>query len=96
MSPEIVQMLLFAAIGLVFWLLILRPQTKKIRDEQTFKLGVQEGEKVVTTGGIHGKVIAADDFTVTINIGKGNNVRVERSAISMDMTNALRDRKSKS
>lgn len=96
MSPENIQILLVAAIGIVFWLFILRPQTQKLKAEEEFKSKVTEGEKVVTSGGIHGKIIAADEYTVTINIAKGTNIRVERAAISMALTNSLNGRKSNS
>ena len=40
----------------VFWLFFIRPQSKKAKEEQKFREGLQKGDKVVTIGGFHGKV----------------------------------------
>ena len=39
----------------VFWLFFIRPQSKKAKEEQKFREGLQKGDKVVTIGGFHGK-----------------------------------------
>lgn len=89
-------MLLWAAVGLVFYLLIIRPQFQKAREQESFKDQVKDGDRVVTTGGIYGKIISSDENTFTLNIAKGTNIRVDKSAISLDMTKALSERKSAS
>lgn len=78
-------------IVVVFYFFMIRPQMKKAKTERTFKEGLKKGDRVVTIGGIHGKIIEVQDTTFTIEAEGGSNVklRVERNAISMDASAAL-------
>lgn len=96
MNPEIVNMLLWAAIGLAFYFLIIRPQFSKAKAQEAFKDTIKEGERVVTTGGVYGRIISTDEYTAILNIAKGTNIKVDKSAISLELTNALNERKSNS
>jgi preprotein translocase subunit YajC len=67
----------------IFYFLLLRPMQKQKRDQQQMLAGLQNGQSVVTTGGIIGTIVTLTDETVTLRI-KPDNVRllVSRSAIS--------------
>jgi preprotein translocase subunit YajC len=83
----------FVFIGLmivVFWLFFIRPQAKKAKDQKTFTEGLQRGDKIVTIAGIHGTVSKVnEDGTINLEVSPGLNIRMEKSAISMEMTAAL-------
>jgi preprotein translocase subunit YajC len=70
-----------AAIFLIFWLLLIRPQQRKQRDQEQMLKSIEKGDDVVTTGGLHGKVVGVTDDTLTLEIAavRGEKVRVKVS-----------------
>ena len=65
----------------VFWLFFIRPQSKKAKEEQKYRDSLKKGDKVVTIGGFHGKVVEVKDTTVVISIAPNTEVEVEKSAL---------------
>lgn len=65
----------------VFWLFFIRPQSKKAKEEQKFRDGLQKGDKVVTIGGFHGRVVEVKDTTVIISLAPNMEVEVEKTAL---------------
>ena len=65
----------------VFWLFFIRPQSKKAKEEQKFRDGLQKGDKVVTIGGFHGKVVEVKETTVMISLAPNMEVEVEKTAL---------------
>src|SRR5690606_35027303 len=71
---------------LVMYLFLIRPQMKKAKQEKQFAAQLKKGDKVITNGGIHGRVLELnDDVTCLIECGAGK-IKFERSAISMERT----------
>jgi len=66
---------------------MIRPQMKKAKNEKKFQAEISKGTKIVTTSGIHGKImdIVDSDNTVIIETGAGK-IKFERSAISMELS----------
>ena len=77
-------MLPLLLIIVVFWLFFIRPQSKKAKEEQKFRDGLQKGDKVVTIGGFHGKVTEVKDTTVMISLAPNMEVEVEKTALVKD------------
>jgi preprotein translocase subunit YajC len=74
----------------VFWLFFIRPQAKKAKLAKQFVENLQRGDKVVTTAGIHGTINKMnDDSTINLEVSPGSYIRMEKSAISMEMTASL-------
>ena len=65
----------------VFWLFFIRPQSKKAKEEQKFRDSLKKGDKVVTMGGFHGKVVEVKEKTVMISLAPNMEVEVEKSAL---------------
>jgi preprotein translocase subunit YajC len=65
---------------------MIRPQSKKQKLEREFKDSLKEGERVVTIGGVHGKITSVKEKTFIIEIAKEVRVEVEKTAISADVT----------
>lgn len=86
MDTNLIFLLLFVA---VFYIFIFLPQMRKAKKQKEFKASLNKGDKVVTTGGIHGKIIELKDLTVTLDIGNGNTLKMDRSAISMEASALL-------
>lgn len=70
----------------VFWLFFIRPQSKRAKEEQKFRDGLQKGDKVVTIGGFHGKITEVKETTVMISLAPGVEVEVEKTALVKDGT----------
>ncbi|MDD2481101.1 MAG: preprotein translocase subunit YajC [Lutispora sp.] len=61
--------LMYVAILGVFYLLLIRPQRKKDKSIQEMRKNIQEGDEILTIGGIYGKVLNIKDETITIEVG---------------------------
>ncbi|SDW77080.1 protein translocase subunit yajC [Lutibacter oricola] len=86
-TASLTGMLPFLLMFVVIYLFMIRPQMKKAKNEKKFQSELAKGAKVVTTSGIHGKVLdlVDSDNTVIIETGAGK-IKFERSAISMDLS----------
>ncbi len=83
-------LLFFGGMILVMWLFMIRPQTKKAKLQKQFIDNLKEGDKVVTIAGIHGKVKKMNDNnTLQLEVSAGTYITIERSAVSMEYTNAV-------
>lgn len=78
------QLILFGGIALVFYFFMIRPQQKKQKDQKNFINEIKKGDNVVTIGGMHGKVYALTDDTVTVEVDKGVKLTFEKSSISLE------------
>jgi preprotein translocase subunit YajC len=70
----------------VFYFFFIRPQTKKTKEQRKFREALKKGDKVVTIGGVHGKVLEVKETTVVLDVGNQLKLTVEKSAIVMDNT----------
>lgn len=70
---------------LVIYLFMIRPQVRKQKKEKEFQGSIKKGARVVTTSGIHGKIVDLSDATCVIETGAGK-IKFERSAISMELS----------
>ena len=67
----------------VFYVLLIRPQQKKVKEHKATLSAIRRGDKVVTGGGIVGTVTKViDDLEITVEIADGVKVRVQRGLIS--------------
>jgi preprotein translocase subunit YajC len=71
-------------IVVVFYFFMIRPQVKKQKEAKKFMENIQKGDKIVTIGGIHGKISEIQDNAFIIEIAEGVKVKVLKTAISMD------------
>ncbi len=75
-------------IMIVFYFFMIRPQVKKAKDHKKLVEDLKIGDKIVTTAGIHGKIVGANDTTFLIEVEGGTKIRFDKSAISLDATKA--------
>lgn len=73
--------LMIVLIFVIFWLFFIRPQNKRAKEQQKFRENLQKGDKVVTIGGIHGKVDEVKEHTVIISVDHNTKIEFEKSAI---------------
>lgn len=82
----------FVMLGLimvVFYLFMIRPQMKKSKDQKKFREEIKRGDKIVTIGGIHGKIAEIKEATLLIDVEGGNRLKIEKSAISLEASASL-------
>jgi preprotein translocase subunit YajC len=86
----LVNMALLGGMALVMYFFMLRPQSKKAKAQKEFNTGTKVGDRIVTIGGIHGKIAAINaDGTMKMECERGATMIIEASAVSMEMTTAF-------
>ena len=68
-------------IAVVFYFFMIRPQAKKQKDLRTYRESLKKGDKIVTTGGIYGKVVDIKDNVVVIDVGEQVRIKIDKSAV---------------
>lgn len=82
--------LFIGGIFLIMWLFMIRPQAKKAKEQKKYIDSIQKGTKVVTHAGIHGTIYKVnEDNTVQLETSPGSYLKIEKSAISLEMTQAI-------
>lgn len=79
------QILLLVAFGLIFYFIIMRPQSKRAKEHRQLISNLQKGDEVITSGGILGKVTKVTDNFLIIAIAEGVEVPIQRQAIAMNV-----------
>ena len=82
LTAIIVQVLPIVAIGLVFYFLVIAPAGKQRRKQEEMLGGLKKGDRVLTTGGIHGSIQSVEPDVVYLKIAENVKIKVARSAIS--------------
>ena len=78
---------------IVFYFFMIRPQMKKAKEQKKFREGLKKGDKIVTIGGIHGKILDIFDKAVIIEVEDGGKLRILKDAISIDNSNLIIENK---
>jgi len=81
------------AIFAVFYFFMIRPQMKKTKEQKKFRENLEKGQKIVTIGGIHGKIIELMETTAIIEVEGQNRLKIEKSAIALDNSSQLQEAK---
>jgi preprotein translocase subunit YajC len=68
---------------------MIRPQTKKAKEAKLFREGIKKGDKIVTIGGVHGKIAEINEATVIIETEGGGKLKIDKTAISQEASAAL-------
>ncbi|WP_413997635.1 preprotein translocase subunit YajC [Flavobacterium sp. W1B] len=85
---QLTQFAPFLLMFVVIYFFMIRPQQKRAKNEKEFENSLKVGDKIITKSGLHGKVAELADTTVVIETMAGK-LKMERSAISMEMSAAL-------
>ena len=91
-SSSLYSFLPLILIVLVFYLFFIRPQMKRSKDQKKFRENLDKGQKIITIGGIHGRIVEIQDTTVTIEVEGQVRLRVEKSAIAIDNTQTIENK----
>ncbi len=66
----------------IFYFLLIRPQQKKTKDHRQMIASLKKGDRIITSGGIHGRITGMDDATITVEIADKVRVKVARGNVS--------------
>ena len=80
------------AIAVVFYFFMIRPQMKRSKEAKAFRENLAIGDKVISSGGIHGKVLEITDTNVLISTESGK-LRIEKSSVTMNEKDQLVNQK---
>ena len=75
-------LIMFGAIFLIFYFMIIRPQQKKAKERNKLLSNLEKGDKIITSGGVHGIIAGLDEKTVLVQVSDNLKMKIERSAIT--------------
>lgn len=81
-------LIMMVLIFLVMYLFMIRPQQKKQKEIVKFREGLKKGDKIVTVGGIYGTVAEVKDQYLLVEIDNNVKIRVDKSSVVKDITDA--------
>jgi preprotein translocase subunit YajC len=81
MNSQFIFPILLIAVMYIFFFL---PQIKKQKKQKSYLAELKKGDRIVTTGGIHGKIVELKDLTVIVDTGGGQKLKINRAALSLD------------
>jgi len=85
------QLIMIGGMIVIFYFFFIRPQQKKQKDQKNFINEVKKGDKIITMGGIHGKVHAVEDSIIVMELDKGFKITLEKSSISLEATKRINE-----
>lgn len=88
-NSTIFNMLFFGLIIVVFWMFIIRPQSKQRKEQTKFADQLDKGQDIVTASGILGRINKIEGEIVTLEVANKTFIRVTKGVISKEMTDAL-------
>ena len=74
---------------IVFYFFMIRPQMKKQKEAKKFLENIKKGDKIVTIGGVFGKIHEINDNSYTIEVEGGNKLKILKTAISQENSAAI-------
>ncbi|HEX5002889.1 MAG TPA: preprotein translocase subunit YajC [Bacteroidia bacterium] len=87
------QLIMILMIIVIFYFFMIRPQMKKAKVEKAFKESLNKGDKIVTIGGIHGRILEVAETTFMVEIDSNVKVKLEKSAVSAEATKIYQPKK---
>jgi preprotein translocase subunit YajC len=82
----LVALLPWVLIFVVIYFFMIRPQNKKAKEQKAFRENIGKGDRIVTIGGVHGKIVETQETTVIIEVEGNTRLKIEKSAISAENT----------
>ncbi len=77
---------LLVILFVIFYILVIKPQSKKLAQHRDMVAALNDGDKVITNGGIHGTVTSVGDDSITLSIAEGVKVKFSKEAVAINIT----------
>lgn len=72
------------AILVIFWVFMIRPQAKRQKELRKFRESLQKGDKIITTGGIYGKIVSVKENMIVIQVDENTKLTVDKASVLKD------------
>ena len=82
-------LIMMGLIFIVFYFFMIRPQIKKQKKESEYRKSLKKGDKIISVGGIHGKIIDIKNDTFVIEVQGGTQLMIEKNAVAMNCTKEI-------
>lgn len=82
--PALVSIIPMVILLVIFYFLLIRPQQRRVKAHREMVSKLQEGDKVITTSGIHGTIKSLGDGTVVLTVSENVNITMSREAVSVN------------
>ncbi len=83
--------IMFGAIFLIFYFMIIRPQQKRTKEREKLLSNIQKGDKVITSGGLHGTIVHLEEKTVLLQVTDNVKLKYERAAITTIVSSSAKE-----
>jgi preprotein translocase subunit YajC len=83
-NGAMMQFVMLGLIIVVFYFFMIRPQTKRQKEMKNFRESLKKGDKVITTGGIYGRIAEISDNTVILEVEDKMRLKVDKAALIKD------------
>lgn len=75
------QLLMIVALIVIFYFFMIRPQQKKQKEIKKFRESLGKGSKIITAGGIHGRIVSDDGDAFIVEVASGVRLKVDKNSI---------------
>lgn len=75
-------LVLMIGVIVILYFFMIRPQMKRQKKDKEFRQSIQKGDKVVTAGGIYGRIVSMDEKSVLLSIDEGTKIRIDRNVVA--------------
>jgi len=82
-------LIMMGLIVVVFYFFMIRPQMKKQKEHKKYIEDLKLNDKVVTTAGIHGRIVEIGEQTFIVDVGSGTRIKFDKTAISLEASKLL-------
>ena len=87
-ASSVNMLLMMGLMIVVFYFFMIRPQMKRQKEMTKFRSALQKGDKIVTTGGIYGKIDEIKDNIIILEVALNVKLKVDKSVVLKDMSDA--------
>jgi preprotein translocase subunit YajC len=87
-GSSVSMLLMMGMMIVVFYFFMIRPQMKRQKELTKFRSALQKGDKIVTTGGIYGKIDEIKDNIIILEVAQNVKLKVDKSVVLKDMSDA--------
>jgi preprotein translocase subunit YajC len=80
-------------IMVVFYFFLIRPQMKRQKELKNFRDSLKKGDRIITAGGIYGKINNISDNVITVDVGNNILLKIDKSAVMRDTSDVENQQK---
>ena len=81
-NSGMMQILILVGFFAIFYFLMIMPQRKQQKQRQAMLSSIKKGDKVITSGGLHGEIVELDDEDVRLKVADKVELKFSRSAVA--------------